>query len=123
MLRSRHQNPGHGTHPCSSPSPPSLPSLQRQKPVTVMFLVYHKPAHQTHLLPAGDTNNCTNIYTVKSLQARKGTSTRETLRELEPGGWGFTEGTVTGDVSREGDSHPHLRSSKNWRMAPEAERR
>lgn len=71
MLRSRHQNPGHGTHPCSSPSPPSLPSLQRQKPVTVMFLVYHKPAHQTHLLPAGDTNNCTNIYTVKSLRSEE----------------------------------------------------
>lgn len=59
-----HQYPGHRTHPCSSRPPPSL---QQQKPVTVMFLVHHKPTHQTHLRPVGDTNNCTNIYTVKSL--------------------------------------------------------
>lgn len=55
------------THPYSSLSPLSLPPLRQQKPVTVMFLVYHKHTYQTHLLPAGDTNNCTNIYTVKSL--------------------------------------------------------
>ena len=36
-----------------------------------MFLVYHKHTYQTHLLPAGDTNNCTNIYTVKSLRCEE----------------------------------------------------
>lgn len=72
MLRSRHQNPGYGTHACSSPSPLSLPPLRQQKPVTtVMFLVYHKHRYPTHLLAAGDTNNCTNIYTVKSLRCEE----------------------------------------------------
>lgn len=47
------------------------PSLQQQEPVTVLFLVHHEPTHQTHLLPVGDTNNCTNIYTVKSLRSEE----------------------------------------------------
>ena len=103
------------------PLPPCPPCSGRNLLLSCSWFTINP--HTRHTCSLRGTQTTAPTFTQWSpYEARKGTSTRETLRESEPGGWGFTEGTVTGDVSREGDSHPHLRSSKNWRMAPEAER-